>query len=442
MLRFFLRANNNSDKIQRVLNVVLKHENLAAKVAADFMSKIFSVRKNSYDSNIQISVDSFERLLNAGYKDKTFNLSDSLFALLELLKEGVKCCSEDMSLNVKKIDLREIFKKTQIRPGKYCIKKNILSEFINFVFANVNNIVLDSRLMNCIYPSFITLYNKNKGLGIVIDAILKKQSLECKDGTDMQQKFKEKCQTAGINVSCDQDDIFFVDEKLYLVDKNVGISQFNSVKDFFEYVCSNVNTQEGKRYFNLLMRLTNDESNIFFVGKKLYLVSKDVGISQFDSFDNFLEYVYSNVDTPEGKCYARCLERFINYNSQNSYLSPWMSKINDDCHTISNIYKGSISNYSVCLILKILESQSQNKPETKNQTLDIFKNSLSKWDSFLLEVYAFVIFPLVKLFQGQPPQPKIIKADKIEQSNEINGNKISIVPKREIKTGPSQLQEQ
>ena len=70
MLQVFLASSRDSNKIQRVLNVVLGHENLTADVAEDFrtnMSKEFDVKENFYDNHIQISVDSFERLLNAKY---------------------------------------------------------------------------------------------------------------------------------------------------------------------------------------------------------------------------------------------------------------------------------------------------------------------------------------------------------------------------------------
>ncbi len=455
MLQVFLASSQDSDKIQRVLNFVLEHENLTADVAADFrtnMSKEFDVKKNFYNNNIQISVDSFERLLNAKYKsqkEKIFYLTDdNLNELLELLEGGVKCCSEDINKNNKKVDLKKIFDGVQIKLGRYLLDEYYLSKFINFVFANINKIELDGRLMNFICSSFLTSYNRkiieNKRFGVVIGAILKEQNFKYKDGTNMLQGFKQRCTEFGISASCDQDSIFLVGKKLYLVDKDVGINQFNNVEEFFEYVFSNVNTPEGKRYFNLLMRLTNDENNIFVAEEKLYLVDKDGGILRFDSLDNFVEYVYLNINTKKGEHYTNYLSKFFDYNFNRYANSKWdthiEAKINDDCCMVSNIDIGSINYYSLALISKILESQNAGK-----SLLNKLENMPSKWnsfDSFCFKVYMNVIFPLKWFFQGQPTHPKIIKDNEITQPKKINDNEISLMPESEIKTGQNQLQEQ
>ncbi|MBQ9491965.1 MAG: hypothetical protein IJU86_04275 [Firmicutes bacterium] len=447
MLQVFLASSQDSDKIQRVLNFVLEHENLTADVAADFrtnMLKEFDVKKNFYNNNIQISVDSFERLLNAKYKsqkEKIFYLTDDdLNELLELLEGGVKCCSEDINKNNKKVDLKKIFDGVQIKLGTFLLEEYYLSKFINFVFANINKIKLDGQLMHFICSSFLTSYNrkiiKNKRFGVVIGAILKEQNFEYKDGTNMLQEFKQRCTEFGISASCDQDSIFLVGKKLYLVDKDVGINQFNNVEEFFEYVFSNVNTPEGKRYFNLLMRLTNDENNIFVAEEKLYLVDKDDGILQFDSLDNFVEYVYLNINTEKGERYTNYLSKFFDYNFNRYANSEWgthiEAKINDDCCMVSNVYVSSLDYYHLSLISKILESQG----ETRSLS-DKFENARSKWnrwngfDSFCFKFYMYVIFPLSKRFQSQPPQPKIINIDKVLQSKESNGNEVSMVPKSE-----------
>ena len=447
MLQVFLASSQDSDKIQRVLNVVLEHENLTADVADDFrtnMSKEFDVKENFYNNNIQISVDSFERLLNAKYKsqkEKIFYLTDDdLNELLELLEGGVKCCSEDINKNNKKVDLKKIFDGVQIKLGKYLLKEYYLSKFINFVFANINKIKLDGRLMHFICSSFLTSYNrkiiKNKRFGVVIGAILKEQNFKYEDGTNMLQGFKRLCTEFGISASCDQDSIFLVEKKLYLVDKDVGINQFNNVEEFFEYVFSNVNTPEGKRYFNLLMRLTNDENNIFVAEEKLYLVDKDDGILQFDSLDNFVEYVYLNINTEKGERYTSYLSKFFDYNFNRYANSKWgthiEAKINDDCCMVSNVYAGSLDYYHLSLISKILESQGE-----AGSLSDKFENARSKWnrwngfDSFCFKFYMYVIFPVIKRFQSPPPQPKIINIDKVLQSKESNGNEISMVPESE-----------
>ena len=233
-----------------------------------------------------------------------------------------------------------------------------------------------------------------------------------------------------------QDYIFLVEKKLYLVDKDVGINQFNNVEEFFEYVFSNVNTPEGKRYFNLLMRLTNDENNIFVAEEKLYLVDKDDGILQFDSLDNFVEYVYLNINTEKGERYTSYLSKFFDYNFNRYANSKWgthiEAKINDDCCMVSNVYAGSLDYYHLSLISKILESQGKT-----GSLSDKFENARSKWnrwngfDSFCFKFYMYVIFPVIKRFQSPPPQPKIINIDKVLQSKESNGNEISMVPESE-----------
>ena len=229
-----------------------------------------------------------------------------------------------------------------------------------------------------------------------------------------------------------------------MVDKNVGINQFNSVRDFFEFACSKVNTQEGKRCFDLLMQLTDNENNIFLTEEKLYLVDKNEGIIQFDSLDNFIEYVYSNINIPAGKRYANSLLKFFDYNydryANNKYYTPIKSEISDDFYTVSNTDVGSVSYYSLTLISKILESQ--NASETLLNKLEKVPSKWNGFDSFCFRVYVWVIFPLKRLFQGQPPQPKIIKNNKITQPKEINNCEISTVPESEIKTDPNQLQEQ
>ena len=454
MLQVFLASSQDSDKIQRVLNFVLEHENLTADVADDFRTNMseFNVKENFYNNNIQISVDSFERLLNAKYKsqkEKIFCLTDdNLSELLELLEGGVKCCSEDMNKNNKKVDLKKIFDGVQIKLGKYLLDEYYLSKFINFVFANINKIKLDGLLMHFICSSFLTSYNKkiikNKRLDVVIDAILKKQNFVYKDGSTMQQSFEAQCIKSGITTSCDQDDIFYVRKKLYLVDKDAGINQFDSLKNFFEYVRSNVNTPEGKRYFNLLMRLTDNENNIFLAEEKLYLVDKDAGIIKFNSLDHFIEYVYLNINTEKGERYTNYLSKFFDYNFNRYANSEWgthiEAKINDDFCTVSNIDIGSISYYSLALISKILESQGET-----GSLSDKFENAHSEWnrwngfDSFCFKFYMYVIFPLIKRFQSQPPQPKIINIDKVLQSKEINGNEISMAPESEISANQTEL---
>lgn len=437
MLQVFLASSQDSDKIQRVLDVVLEHENLTADVADDFrtnMLRKFDVKENFYNNNIQISVDSFERLLNAKYKsqkEKIFYLTDDdLNELLELLEGGVKCCSEDINKNNKKVDLKKIFDGVQIKLGKYLLEEYCLSKFINFVFANINKIKLDGQLMHFICSLFLTSYNKkiikNKRFGVVIGAILKEQNFKYEDGTNMLHGFKRLCTEFGISASCDQDSIFLVGKKLYLVDKDVGINQFNNVEEFFEYVFSNVNTPEGKCYFNLLMRLTNDENNIFVAEEKLYLVDKDDGILQFDSLDNFVEYVYLNINTEKGKHYTNYLSKFFDYNFNRYANSKWdthiEAKINDDCCMVSNVYVSSLDYYHLSLISKILESQGKT-----GSLSDKFENARS----ICFKFYMYVIFPVIKRFQSQPPQPKIINIDKVLQSKESNGNEISMVPESE-----------
>lgn len=139
MLTIFLASSHDSNKIQHVLNVVLEHESLTADVVEGYKSG--DIRRNFYNNSIQISVDSFERLLNAKYKDETFSWSDhDLHELLELLKGGIKCCSEDIEENNKKINLEKIFKGVDIKKGRILLDKYYLSIFINFVFANINRL--------------------------------------------------------------------------------------------------------------------------------------------------------------------------------------------------------------------------------------------------------------------------------------------------------------
>ena len=74
--------------------------------------------------------------------------------------------------------LNIIFDGVQIKLGKYLLKEYYLSEFINFVFENIDKIELDGRMMSWICCSFLELYDrkiiKDKKIGIVIGAILKK----------------------------------------------------------------------------------------------------------------------------------------------------------------------------------------------------------------------------------------------------------------------------
>ncbi len=287
------------------MNIILEHENLKADVVRNFVTyRSNKVHKNFYNNNIQVIFYSFERLLNTKYKDKAFYLFDSdLHELLELLKGGIKCCSEDMKKNYKKIDLRRILEKGKIEVDKFppIASVGVVSELINFVFANINKIQLNGKLMYLMYHSFLIYYKhkyiNNKRLGVVIATILQKNNFAYNDGSTMYQKFKEEYKKYNISTFCDKDDIFFVSKKLYLINKDLGISRFDNIEDFFKnlYLYSKFNAPDSKRYFNLLMRLTNDEDNIFLAKEKLYLVGKDVGIVIFDSFDNFLEHIYSNI---------------------------------------------------------------------------------------------------------------------------------------------------
>ena len=99
---------------------------------------------------------------------------------------------------------------------------------------------------------------------------------------------------------------------------------------------------------------------------------------------------------------------------------------------VSNVYVSSLDYYHLSLISKILESQGET-----GSLSDKFENAHSEWnrwngfDSFCFKFYMYVIFPLIKRFQSQPPQPKIINIDKVLQSKESNGNEISMVPESE-----------
>ncbi len=395
MLTIFLASSHDSNKIKRVLNVVLKHENLKADVVEDFRGYgLKKVHKNFYNNNIQISVDSFERLLNAKYKDETFYWSnDDLHELLELLKGGVKCCSEDIKKNKKKIDLRCILEKGKIKVGEFpsIPSVGVVSELVNFVFTNINEIQLNRQFMVLVYHSFLAYYEhgyiNNKRLGIVIATILQKNNFVYNNVSTMYQDFEAECKKYGIDTACDRDDIFLVERKLYLVEKSIGVVQFNNVEDFFEYVCSNTNTQEGKLCFDLLIRFTNGENNIYLADEELYLVGKDVGIVTFDSLDNFLESTCSNINTEEGKRYAQDLANLFDYNYSRyinnmsrgtiMYRIPIGSKINDDCCMVSNFNIDSIGFYSLCLISKILESQNISE-----SLLNKLENMPSQWDCF------------------------------------------------------------
>ena len=175
----------------------------------------FDAIKKFCHNCIQISVDSFERLLNARYKNKTFNLNDNnLSEFLRLLDCGIECCSTDIIQNNKKINLYEIFDKVKFNSdtGSNDFCEIIVSNprLINFVFLNIDKIQVDDLFVNAILRSCSN--------SIFSDGHL----------------------------------------KLYLVNKSIGISQFNSLKDFWEYVYSNVNTKEGECYGGSLVNLINN----------------------------------------------------------------------------------------------------------------------------------------------------------------------------------------
>lgn len=385
ILRCFLNSIQNTDVVKRVLNVVLERQSLK-KNLADRSNEMYwfgevdcyYVLSNFRRNNVQIDIESFEALFKEYQFGEGVDSDELVYTsdLSKIFERGFKLCSEDMNRNGKKINLRKIFDQVNYKIKLNGFNLNDMSDiaqFVNFVFVNIDKIQLDDTLIKNILfgnsknQNFIdalssennkTIASKLEKIVIIIDNILAKQGLEYEKVSDMRQQFKEKCERAGRSVSCNRDDIFLIGEKLYLIDKNVRISQFNSVKEFFEYVYSNINTSEGERYADFLVRL-----------------------------------------------------------------------FNDDFKTALNVYGNHIDYYSMCLASEIFESQNAS------ESLNKLKNSFSWWNSVCIKVYMYVILPLIKRFQSQPSQPKIINIDKVPQSKEINGSEISTVPESENKNG-------
>ena len=300
--REFLYSSRNSKAVEKIISCAVKDE------------KLFSVLFNYVgfyldkfcDNHLQISVETFEQFMAKGNGNIVCHLS-----------KGLNLCSDDIKTNNKKIDLGHIFSDWSLF-SKICKRihsdlnlwnedfySNEMKDFFNLIFENIDKIKLDDKqtmgflfgktdntselrienftdvLRHYIQGNAAQIYPNNKlaKIAIVINAILKKQNLEYEDRNarkcHIQKWFENECKEIGINVSCDQNDIFFINQTLYVVDKDTGITQFRDVFVFCEYLYQNINTAKGRKYAGLLGKYICEKNNFSIYDYVKYRIVDD-----------------------------------------------------------------------------------------------------------------------------------------------------------------------
>ena len=206
---------------------------------------------------------------------------------------------------------------------------------------------------------------------------MKKQNLEYEDQDarkyNVQKWFENECKKIGISVDGDQDGIFFVRESSY--------------------------------------------------SEKLYLVDKNVGVSQFENVLFFLWYVYKNISTKKGQHYAALLGDYI---CKDDNFSIWSH--GDDNYIRDNYF------FVICLMLNVLKNHNESKAKIKRLYVDKLE---SKWQIFCFMLYSFFVFHFVYVVcsvkYGDVSQYfSTITFDnnkKISQSMQVGNNEHSLVPK-------------
>ncbi len=276
----FLINSHNSKAVEKIIACTPKDETSFSAIFSNPGANLHWFKWN----HLQISVETFEKFVSSCSAGSLWHIGSDM-NFVDVLSIGLKCCSADMKTNGKKIDLGHIFL-NWVAFCKVMHEKNLSSvysgsiyvAFLNFVFKNIDKINLNAEQITgflfgeyydeygdkkdnftetlCYYTQGegAQLYPNNelaKTAAIVINAILKKQNLK-HEGHSIQKMFEVKCKKIGINISCDQDDIFCSYKMLYVVDKDTEINQFSGMLDFFEYVYENINTEKGQRYAALL----------------------------------------------------------------------------------------------------------------------------------------------------------------------------------------------
>ena len=287
----FLSSSRNSKAVENIIACAVKDKESFLRMFPNVSFKLLDFHRN----NLQIGVEIFEKFLS---KCGVFDLlpCGTLVDWTNALSICLECCSDDMKNNNKKIDLGHIFPDVAVFCENFVslfedFESDNLETFFNFVFDNIDKIKLDSKLVSdflfgCVYNTrpfdkelryrmnnFTDVLrieqeaatknrqkNKLTKIAIVINAILKKQDLQY-EGKSIQERFEAECKKTGINVSCDQDDVFFVRGKIYLVDKDTRIAKFNDGIIFLEYVYQNIITEKGQRYAALLGNYICKENN-------------------------------------------------------------------------------------------------------------------------------------------------------------------------------------
>lgn len=400
----FLWSSRNSKVVANIMACAAKDKE---SFSTTFLSPGSFLLKLKWD-HLQIRVETFEKFMANCSADSLWDLGPDM-GFINALSVGFECCSDDMKNNGKKIDLGHIFPDWAVfcrtmyedsywwRDSYYIDKMN---NFLNLLFKNINKIKLDDEqitgfLFGTIYDKYgyklhnfmdalryeqeaATENNSDNELvkmAIVINAILKKQNLQYKGkSVSVSEMFETKCKEVGTNVSCDQNDIFFACESHY--------------------------------------------------SKKLYLVDKDVGISQFDNGLVFLEYIYKNINTEKGQRYASLLGDYI---CKNNYFSIYGTLL----YSCTDKYVQDNYFYIICLLLNVLKNHNEAKAKIKKLYVDKLK---SKWQKFRFMFYSFLVFCFVKHEDVSRFISVVTVNDNkknIFPSNQIASSEISTVPESE-----------
>lgn len=391
-----LYSSHNSKAIENIIDCATENKEL-------FLTTFPNASSNLLDfcwHHLQISVEKFEKFLSKCSLSSSWN-NGNVMNWVEALSIGIKCCSDDMQENGKKINLGHIFPDWRVffktitgndvcwEYDDCCVE--LMSDFFNLLFKNIDKIKLDDKQMGgFLFDSIHNKYgykvdgfmdalrceqkaatennsdNKFAKMAIVINAILKKQNLEYKDRNarkcNIQEWFENECKKIGISVSCDQDDIFFENKTLYLVDKNVGVSQFDDGLVFLAYVYKNISKEKGQHYAALL----GD-----------YICKNNFSIFDFGN-DNYI---------------------------RDNYF------------------------FIICLLLNVLKNHNGAKAKVKKLYVD--DKLKSKWQKFRFMLYNFIIFYFVCFvcFTKQEDLSRFIS------TITFDSNKKNIFPSKQIEIG-------
>ena len=397
--REFLYSSRNSKAVEKIISCAVKDE----KLFSVLFNRVGFYLDKFCDNHLQISVETFEQFMAKGNGNIVCHLS-----------KGLKLCSDDIKTNNKKIDLGHIFSDWSV--FSKMMHRNLgwwqedfysddTINFLNLVFKNIDKIKLDDKQITdflfgkidntselkvanfmdvlCYYtngPAAKTYpSNKLAKIAIVINAILKKQNLKY-NGESMQKRFETRCKEIGINVSCDRDDIFFVNKTLYVVDKDTGITQFGDALVFCQYIYQNINTEKGDKYAGLLNRYicAKNDFSIYDYGEYniidnhyLYIICLILAaLKNHDDTKLKIEKLY--VDTIESKFKWFCFKLYQFFvfpiaSRINADISQFYSTItfNDNQNMISE-NKTEISEISTVPELEIKTSPNQSQEQSVN----------------------------------------------------------------------------